>query len=163
MVNVYSTHAFSSAVSASPTPAVTWQISCHAGGAACGAISQTGLYHAPNSVPTTLQGSDAVTDSVTVTAVSQADPRFSGNDPVAIHSLNQQAQSAPIQLGASGSNANDFCINANVEYCGAATLGALVTRAGTQYILSNSHVLTRPTGGTVGDAIIQPGLLDTTP
>ncbi len=73
-------------------------------------------------------------------------------------------QSAPIKLGTSGGwrydLANGFC-------CGG-TLGALVEdNGGTQYILSNYHVLYADivNGGnsrvaTAGDPVIQPGLLD---
>jgi hypothetical protein len=35
-----------------------------------------------------------------------------------------------------------------------------VTRAGTQFILSNNHVLARSDSATAGEAIIQPGLID---
>ena len=44
-------------------------------------------------------------------------------------------QARPIQLGVSGGNAND---TAN-GFCCSGTLGALVQRGGTQFILSNTH------------------------
>jgi hypothetical protein len=40
-------------------------------------------------------------------------------------------------------------------------LGSLVTRGGTQYILSNTHVLARSDIAQIGDPIIQPALVDT--
>ncbi|HWP46898.1 MAG TPA: hypothetical protein VNM22_07020 [Candidatus Limnocylindrales bacterium] len=65
-------------------------------------------------------------------------------------------QSRPILLGTSGANIKDCC--------GAGTLGALVQDIfGSQYILSNNHVLARINRGLAGEAIIQPGSLDQTP
>jgi hypothetical protein len=72
-------------------------------------------------------------------------------------------QTPPIQLGTSGGwrfdLANGFC-------CGG-TLGSLIQRGGTQYILSNYHVLYADivNGGNgrtaqPGDPVIQPGLID---
>ena len=71
----------------------------------------------------------------------------------------QILQTRPIQLGTSGGNINDR----STSFCCSGTLGALVTKSGVQYILSNNHVLARTNAGTVGDAIIQPGLIDQTP
>jgi hypothetical protein len=70
----------------------------------------------------------------------------------------------PIQLGVSGGNANDLANG----YCCSGTLGALITKAGKYYILSNSHVLagdiaasaTDPDKAVIGDPIDQPGLID---
>jgi hypothetical protein len=163
IVQTYGTLQFSASVIGVSNTAVTWQVSCHEGGAACGAISQIGLYKAPNSVPTIPQGNTRVTDSVSVTAASQADPAFSGSLPVTITSPNQQRQSAPIQLGTSGSNATDICVSNNSLSCTTGTLGALLARAGKQYILSNNHVLAKRDSATIGDPIIQPGLGDVAP
>jgi hypothetical protein len=73
------------------------------------------------------------------------------------------AQTPPIQLGTSGSPSLDI---ANGFCCGG-TLGSLVSKGGSQYILSNSHVLCGDVanGGngrvsTIGDDVIQPGLID---
>lgn len=72
-------------------------------------------------------------------------------------------QTAPIQLGTSGGNVTDLANG----YCCSGTLGALVQKGGTQYILSNSHVFAGDVvnGGngrvsTLGDDISQPGLID---
>jgi hypothetical protein len=73
-------------------------------------------------------------------------------------------QIRPIQLGTSGGNALDIANG----YCCSGTLGALVQKPDlTQYILSNTHVLAGDSvsGGngrtsTIGDPIIQPGLVD---
>ena len=72
-------------------------------------------------------------------------------------------QTPPIQMGTSGGwrfdLANGFC-------CGG-TLGSLVNRGGSQYVLSNYHVLEADivSGGNsrvaqAGDAVVQPGLID---
>ena len=156
---------FTSTVTGTSNTGVTWQIACSLGGTACGAISSTGLYVAPNSVPTKAQSGNAssasVTDTVTISAVSQANTAFVGTTIATVYPPNRLQQALPIELGASGSNANDVCPITSTEIeCHTGTLGSLVTRGGIQYILSNNHVLARSDGATVGDAIIQPGLGD---
>lgn len=69
-------------------------------------------------------------------------------------------QQFPIQLGTSGGNIND----SSKAFCYGGTLGALVEDAiGNQYILSNNHVLARTNLATIGEDIIQPGLIDQNP
>ncbi|HEY1896425.1 MAG TPA: hypothetical protein VGG62_09150 [Terracidiphilus sp.] len=65
-------------------------------------------------------------------------------------------------LGSSGGNNNDFDAHGNViADCCSGTLGALVQdNSGKQYLLSNNHVLARSDHAAVGDAIVQPGLID---
>ena len=72
-------------------------------------------------------------------------------------------QTPPIQLGCSGGPTGDLANG----YCCGGTLGSLVKKGTTQYILSNSHVFAGdvvPGGNghvaTVGDDIGQPGLID---
>ncbi|MBL6986370.1 MAG: hypothetical protein ISR72_04850 [Methylobacter sp.] len=73
-------------------------------------------------------------------------------------------QTPPIKLGTSGGWSNDLANG----YCCGGTLGSLVEdSAGTQYVLSNYHVLESDivSGGnntvaTPGDNVIQPGLID---
>jgi hypothetical protein len=72
-------------------------------------------------------------------------------------------QTAPIQLGTSGGWRYDLANG----YCCGGTLGSLVQIGGSQYILSNYHVLQADivSGGngrvaTTGDPVIQPGLID---
>ena len=63
----------------------------------------------------------------------------------------------------------DFINNTSTHTttCCGGTLGSLVTRGGVQYVLSNNHILARSdagtatNGSTAGDAIVQPGLIDT--
>lgn len=70
---------------------------------------------------------------------------------------NDQWQPRPVPLGVSGGNVND----ASRLYCCSGTLGALVQDLlGVQYVLSNNHVLAKTNKGTIGDLIIQPGLID---
>jgi hypothetical protein len=85
---------------------------------------------------------------------------------VIIQPGNQNAESGAIELGSSGGNSKDSSTSGNTITCCGGTLGSLVTQAGTQYILSNNHVLARsdqasqPAPGTTGEAIIQPGLVE---
>jgi hypothetical protein len=160
-VAVYGTQQFFATVTGTSNTAVTWQVSCNQGGAACGVISANGLYSAPNSVPTVPLGNAGSTDVPKVTATSQADPGFSNTVGITITTLNQQTQPLPIQLGTSGSNANGICVINGSASCVTGTLGALLARLGKQYILSNNHVLALNDGASIGDPVVQPGLLDT--
>src|SRR6266849_5065125 len=137
---------------------VNWQVNGVTGGSAStGTISATGLFTAPNSVPVTTAGGASQTTTVTVTAVSQANANSSGSSVVTVTPPPkvQGFQGNPIVLGTSGGNRND-----------SSTSGSTMTCGGTQFILSNNHVLarsdlgTKTNGTTQGDAIIQPGLID---
>jgi Peptidase family S64 len=59
-------------------------------------------------------------------------------------------------FGVSGGNVNDH----SSAFCCSGTLGSLVTRGGTQYILSNNHVLARSDQAAAGEDVSQPGLID---
>ena len=74
----------------------------------------------------------------------------------------QGGLAAMMPLGTSGGNNHDFDAHGNtIADCCSGTLGALVQdNAGRQYLLSNNHVLARSDHATVGDAIVQPGLID---
>jgi hypothetical protein len=118
-------------------------------------------YTAPSAVPSTgvtyvvatLPGSSAKIE----TAILLNAPGVSSN-PAA----HQDALSAPMLLGSSGGNNNDFDEKGNtIQDCCSGTLGALVQDAnGRQYVLSNNHVLARSDRAAVGDTIVQPGLID---
>ena len=74
-----------------------------------------------------------------------------------------QAQTAtPVSLGSSGGNNNDYDTSGNqIVDCCSGTLGSLIQDTNShQYLLSNNHVLARSDHASVGDAIIQPGLID---
>lgn len=72
-------------------------------------------------------------------------------------------QTPPIQLGTSGGSVTDLANG----FCCSGTLGSLVQKGGTQYILSNSHVFAGDvvSGGNgkvaqIGDDVMQPGYVD---
>src|SRR5271154_5905222 len=162
-VNIFSTKQFSATVTGTTNTAVNWQVNAVTGGSkTTGFISTSGLYVAPSGVPTTTNSMhDVVTTTVTVTAVSQVNPADSGSSTVTLFSTNENAQSVPITLGASGGNADDFSKSGNTITCCGGTLGSLVTQNGVQYLLSNNHVFARSDSATLGEPIIQPGLVDT--
>jgi hypothetical protein len=112
-------------------------------------VSGTGVTY----VVATLPGSSAKVE----TALLQNSPGVSSN-PAA----HQDSQAAPMLLGSSGGNNNDFDEKGNnIVDCCSGTLGALIQDAsGRQYLLSNNHVLARSDQATVGDTIVQPGLID---
>ena len=68
----------------------------------------------------------------------------------------QVVQPRPISLGTSGGNVNDK----TRSFCCSGTLGALVTKGGNLYILSNNHVLGRLGKAPSGEDVSQPGLID---
>ena len=170
-VSDFRTQQFTATVTGSSNTTVTWEVSkptdvnkTPGGSQKLGFISSTGLYVAPSGVPTKVDSQkNTVTTTVTITAVSQADTTASGTSTVTVVPDNTNAQAIPVELGSSGSNAKDFVNNTgkNTITCCGGTLGSLVTRGGVQYILSDNHILARSDAGTVGDAIVQPGLIDT--
>ncbi len=153
---------FNAAVSGTSNTAVNWSVNGTPGGSLqFGFISSSGVYFAPGGVPTKSNGSgDSTTTTLTVTAVSQASASVSGSTTVTLMPANQSAQTAPVNLGTSGGNANDSSTSGNTITCCGGTLGSLVVRGGIQYILSNTHILARSDLATIGDPIIQPGLVD---
>lgn len=163
-VSNFRTQQFTPNVTGTSNTAVTWEVNGVVGGSQkLGFISTSGFYVAPAATPTKSDGQgDTVTTTVTVKAVSQAQSTASGSSSVTVSPDNANAQSGAVELGTSGSNAHDFNNTANntITCCGG-TLGSLVTRAGVKYILSNNHILARSDGATLGDDIVQPGLIDT--
>ncbi len=82
---------------------------------------------------------------------------------VASNPANHQPQLATaVPLGSSGGNNNDYDTSGNqIVDCCSGTLGSLIEDSNNhQYLLSNNHVLARSDHASVGDAIIQPGLID---
>jgi hypothetical protein len=100
------------------------------------------------------------TTTVTVQAVSKADPSSSDSAIVTVTSPNQNALSLPFLLGGSGGNAADTSTSGTRVTCCGGTVGSLVSRGGAQYILSNNHILARTDLAVTGDPIIEPGLID---
>ena len=146
--------AFTATVTGSTNTAVTWEVNGITDGNMTIGTIAGGVYTAPMKVPSPA--------TVTVIAVAQADTSVTMSAGVLIvaSNPNQQAQSIPIELGTSGGNAHDSSTQGNLIYCCGGTLGSLLQRNGTYYILSNNHVLARSDIATVGDAIIQPSLID---
>ncbi|HMF90643.1 MAG TPA: hypothetical protein VKL40_08365 [Candidatus Angelobacter sp.] len=110
------------------------------------------MYTAPNSFP--------MPNSVTVRATLQSDASQSAGAGVSIvfPNNNHLAQALPVKMGTSGGNITDTSGNV----CCSGTLGALISRGGVTYILSNNHVLAKSDNGTAqtSDIISQPGLVD---
>jgi hypothetical protein len=146
--------AFQATVTGTTNTAVTWAVNGVTGGNSTVGTITSGVYTAPAAVPNP--------SSVTVTAVAQADTTKFKSAMVLVVATNnnQQAQNIPVKLGASGGNANDSSTQGKLIYCCGGTLGSLLQRNGTYYILSNNHVLARSDIASVGDAILQPGLID---
>ncbi len=154
-VSVGTTQLFTATVSGTTNTGVTWKAGGGVGGnSTVGTISTTGLYKAPLSIPSPA--------TVPVTAVSQADTTKSDSATVTVVSPppNQAMQSFPIKLGTTGGNVKDSSIQGNTITCCSGTLGALVSRGGSQFILSNNHVLARSGQASTGEVISQPGLVD---
>jgi hypothetical protein len=164
-VSDFRTQQFTAAVTGSSNTAVAWQVNGVTGGTQkFGFISSAGFFVAPSAVPTKSDGQgNTITTTLTITAISQADSTASATSTVTIVPGNANTQPVPVELGTTGGNAHDFVNNTakNTITCCGGTLGSLVSRGGVQYILSDNHILARSDGATVGDAIIQPGLIDT--
>ncbi len=71
---------------------------------------------------------------------------------------NRKVQTPPIKLGTTGGNVNFFLTDGVQPPCASGTLGALVEKRGTQYILSASSLLGRLNKAKKGEEVIQPGL-----
>jgi hypothetical protein len=160
-VNVFGTMQFSATVTGTSNTAVTWQVNSVTGGSlATGFISSTGLFFAPGNAPTDQSANPL---PVTITAVSKASSSAFGTAQLKILAAqNQAAQAGAVMLGTSGGSVKDVVVG--VACCGG-TLGSLVTRGGTQFILSNNHVLAKSDSGTAGgppngDQISQPSIID---
>ena len=164
-LDVFATKQFSASINGQATDAVTWEVNGTPGGSQqFGFISATGLYVAPSAAPTKSDGKGGSTTdgaTISISALSTASPAVSGSATVTIIPLNRNAQGGGMLLGTSGSNAKDSVTSSNKITCCGGTLGSLIVRNETQYILSANHVLARSDAGAIGDAIVQPGLIDT--
>jgi len=161
-LEIFTMQQFSATINGQPSTAVTWQVDGVAGGGTTtGTISPSGLYSAPHSLSNSIIPANSAPVTVQIRAVSTANASNAGTATVTLTVPNQSTQTKPIVLGSSGSNVNDTNTKGNSITCCGGTLGALVTRGGTQYILSADHVLARSGAGTAGEAIVEPGLIDT--
>jgi hypothetical protein len=160
-IETFQTVQFTAAVTGTTNTAVTWQLTCGTTGSVCGSISASGAYVAPNTVPTLATVNSTSPATVTVTAISQANTSISNFVQFTIDSLNMQPLATPVQLGSSGSNVDAICLTPAPGFCFGGTLGSLVTGGGKIYILSNNHVLGLSDGGAIGQAVTQPGVIET--
>jgi hypothetical protein len=164
-IETFQTVQFSASVSGTSNTTVTWQLSCGTSPASvCGSMSTSGLYVAPNTVPTLSTASSTDPATLTVTAISQADSSASDTVAFTIDSLNMQPYAAAVPLGTSGGNANAICLTPAPGFCFGGTLGSLLTSNATPpalVILSNNHVLGLSDGATVGQEVTQPGVIET--
>lgn len=121
--------------------------------------SCTVTYTAPSVIPATAVTYIVATagDSKTGTAVLLNSAGVSSTP-----ASHQEQLATPMLLGSSGGNNNDFDARGNrIVDCCSGTLGSLIQDgAGRQYLLSNNHVLAQSDHASVGDAIVQPGLID---
>src|SRR5580692_5825973 len=138
---------YTATVGGTTNTTVTWSVSGLPGDPSYPGSVLNGTYTAPAPVVTT--------DTYFVTATSNADSTKSVSASVTVTPLeNQEEQTFPIKLGASG-------VNANSQDCCSGTLGSLLQdKNGKQYILSNNHVLGRVGHASAGEAIVQPGYVD---
>jgi hypothetical protein len=133
-------------------PALNWSVNGVQGGSAStGTISGSGLFTAPSSFPSGKE--------VTITATSQSNSSVSGSVTAVIVD-NTLSQTPPVKMGTSGGNATDLVNNGKTITCCSGTLGALVSRGGSFFVLSNNHVLDKSDAGSPGQPISQPGLVD---
>ncbi len=160
-LSTFGQQAFTPTITGSTNTAVTWQVNGVTGGSlTTGIISSAGAYSAPHYISGTIIPSSSSPVTVTITAISQANPAVSGTATVTFVTQGQAAQTGAMGLGTSGSNIHASTMSGNTISCCGGTLGSLVVRNGTNYILSNNHVLANSDAGTIGDQIIQPGLID---
>ncbi|HEX8766648.1 MAG TPA: hypothetical protein VF740_15875, partial [Candidatus Acidoferrum sp.] len=165
-VEVFTTQQFTATINGQPSTAVTWQVQLNGAavsGPVGGAISASGLYTAPHSISNTLiqaHPNDAPL-TVQIVATSTANTANSGSATVTLIVPGRSAESAPVELGTSGSNALDFNTSGGSTTCCGGTLGSLVASGTTQFVLSCDHVLARSGAGMTGEAILQPGTIET--
>jgi hypothetical protein len=127
--------------------------------------SCTVTYTAPSSVQAT--GTTAVIATVSNPA-SGAGTKASSVvllNTVGVNSnpaAHQGQMPATVALGSSGGNNTDYDTHGSqIVDCCSGTLGALIEDANRRkYLLSNNHVLAKSDQASVGDTIVQPGLID---
>jgi hypothetical protein len=121
----------------------------------------TATYTAPATLTAT--GVTHIVGTVGTSASKTASEVLLNTQGVSSSPTAHQTQSpTPAPLGSSGGNNNDYDTQGNqIADCCSGTLGSLIQdSSGHQYLLSNNHVLARSDHATVGDTIVQPGLID---
>jgi hypothetical protein len=134
----------------SATP-VTWSVNSLPGGnTTIGTISPTGFYQAPAG----FNPPGTITVTITATSIADATKTASSSASVVYPNKNNATEATlPIKLGSVGENLLDN--NTANTACCVGTLGSLITRGTTHFILSNNHVLARSDLGVNGEAINQ--------
>jgi hypothetical protein len=161
-LQTFGKQAFTVKVTGTTNTAVTWEVNGVQGGnATTGTISASGMYSAPHFISSAIIPANNAPVTVTIKAISQASATAFGSATMTLMTQGQSAQSGAVELGSSGGNIHASSQSANTITCCGGTLGSLLNRNGTFFILSNNHVLADSDAGTAGDAIIQPGLVDT--
>ncbi len=118
-------------------------------------------YTAPATIPAT--GATYVVATAGGSQATTATEVLLNTAGVSSNPAAHQAQMpAQMLLGTSGGNNNDYDTRGNlIVDCCSGTLGALLEDSGgRQFLLSNNHVLARSDQAGIGDAIVQPGLID---
>jgi hypothetical protein len=118
-------------------------------------------YTAPGSVTST--ASVYVVGTVGTSSSKASSQVLLNTAGISSNPATHQAQLAlPILFGSSGGNNNDYDTqNGQIIDCCGGTLGSMIQNStGTQYILSCNHVLARSDQASVGEMIVQPGLID---
>ncbi len=144
-------------------------VSC-GGGGSTPVQQQNGINIVPTTASVALNGTQAFNAFLNGTGTAAIQPAnwsvngvAGGNSTVGTISstgLYTAPASFPSPLGASGGNSTDKVNTGTTVTCCSGTLGALITRAGTFFILSNNHVLDKSDTGAAGDPVTQPGLVD---
>ena len=150
-IETFQTVQFAAAVTGTSNTAVTWQLACNTlPVSVCGTMSASGMYVAPNTVPTlaTVNSTDPAT--LTVTATSQANMNIASIVQFTIDSLNMQplyrARTARLVRLECGRDLP----HSGPGFCFGGTLGSLLTSGRKNFIFSNNHVLGLSDGGAVG-------------
>ncbi len=129
--------------------------SCSVTYSAPAAVQFTGTTYVVATVGGALSGPGSVSKAASVVLVNAAG--------VTSNAATHQAElPASMLLGSSGGNNADYDTRGEqIVDCCSGTLGALVEDTSRrQYLLSNNHVLARSDHASVGDTIVQPGLID---
>jgi hypothetical protein len=131
--------------------------SCTVTYTAPGSVQSTGATYVVAKVNSALPGSGLNSIS-SVAAVVLVNTAGITSNPA----THQAPLATSVLLGSSGGNNTDYDTRGNqIVDCCSGTLGALVEDASKrEYLLGNNHVLAKSDHASVGDTIVQPGLID---
>jgi hypothetical protein len=131
--------------------------SCTVTYTAPGSVQSTGATYVVATVSGALHGSGLSSISSTATVVLVNTEGITSNP-----ATHQAPLAASVLLGGSGGNNMDYDTRGNqIVDCCSGTLGALVQDSSKrEYLLGNNHVLAKSDHASVGDTIVQPGLID---